>query len=347
MERRMRFLPAEWHRQGAVQLTWPHVETDWAGMLEEVNECYLHMAREIAKRERLIVVTPEPREVSRLLGGHLPADVVGNVLFLRMPTDDTWARDHAFITVLDGEGKVHLLDFRFNGWGQKFPSANDNMICRRMAKAGALRGEYECRLDFVLEGGSVESDGKGTLLTTSKCLLAPNHNEPLDKEDIEKRLRQWLGAERVLWLDHGALAGDDTDSHIDTLARLCPDDTIAYVQCTDQRDEHYGELLLMERQLRTFRTAGGGVFRLVPLPMAEAEYDATGNRLPATYANFLVVNGAVLMPAYGHAGRDGLAAAALQAAFPGYEIVPIDARVLIEQHGSVHCCAMQFPVEAV
>ncbi len=338
-----RTLPAEWSRQSAVQLTWPHADTDWAGVLEEVNRCYLRIAEETASRERLIVVTPEPEEVSALLGKNLPQRLLDNVSLCGIPTDDTWARDHSFITLLTDKGEPLLLDFRFNGWGEKFPSEKDNGICRQMYGMHALKGTYEGHLDFVLEGGSIESDGKGTLLTTSQCLLAPHRNEPLTKAEIEQRLKQWLGVRQVLWLDHGSLAGDDTDGHIDTLARFCPDDTIAYVQCTDTEDEHYAELQLMEQQLATFRTAEGKPFRLVPLPMAMPEYDAQGNRLPATYANFLVVNGAVLMPTYGHEERDKLAAQRLQTAFPEHGIVPIDCRILIEQHGSLHCCAMQFP----
>ncbi|MCD8301500.1 MAG: agmatine deiminase family protein [Prevotellaceae bacterium] len=338
-----RCLPAEWERQSAVQLTWPHEGTDWAPVLEEVTECYLRMALEIAKREPLIVVTPEAERTRGLLQRNLPARVMANIHILNIPTDDTWARDHGFITLLNGQGEPCLLDFRFNGWGQKFASARDNQICRRMCQAKALRGRYECHLDFILEGGSIESDGKGTLLTTSQCLLAPNRNEPLSQGEIESRLKRWLCCERVLWLDHGALEGDDTDSHIDTLARLCPDDTIAYVQCADRQDAHYEELQLMEQQLKEFRTAEGKPYKLIALPMAEAQYDAEGNRLPATYANFLIMNGAVLMPTYRHEVKDRLAAEALGKAFPDREIVPVDCRILTTQHGSLHCCTMQFP----
>ncbi len=341
--RSSRILPAEWHRQSAIQLTWPHSDTDWADVLTEVNRCYVRIAKEIASRERLIVVTPEPEELRNLLQDNLSQPLLSNISIHNIPSDDTWARDHAFLTLLSDNGEAHLLDFRFNGWGQKFPSARDNQICRRMAEMGTIGGQYECHLDFVLEGGSIESDGKGTLLTTSHCLLAPNRNEPLTKAEIEERLKLWLGARQVLWLDYGYLAGDDTDCHIDTLARLCPDDTIAYVQCTDPSDEHYAELQLMEQQLSTFRTAEGKPFRLIPLPMAMPEHDAQGNRLPATYANFLIVNGAVLVPTYGHKERDELAVERLQTAFPEHEIVPINCRILIEQHGSLHCCTMQFP----
>ena len=335
-------LPAEWERQSGVQLTWPHAATDWAPILKEVTECYVHMTLEIAERERLIIVTPEPEEVERLLRERLPQRTLSCISFCRIPTDDTWARDHGFITLRTSTGCT-LLDFQFNGWGRKFPADEDNRICRRMMQLGILQGQYEGHLDFVLEGGSIESDGRGTLLTTSQCLLAPNRNQPLSQAEIEERLKQMLHAERVLWLDHGALAGDDTDSHIDTLARFCPSDTIAYVQCLDTQDEHYEALRRMEEQLQSFRTLEGEPYRLIPLPMAAPAYDAEGQRLPATYANFLIINGAVLMPTYRTPELDEQARRQLQRIFPRHEIVPIDCRVLIEQHGSLHCSTMQFP----
>lgn len=335
-------LPAEWHPQSGVQLTWPHAQTDWAPILSEVEECYLNMAREIALRERLIIVTPHPTQVKALLHDRLPKQAMQNISLHPMPTNDTWARDHGFITLLGPDGPT-LLDFQFNGWGQKFEATLDNEICRNMDEQAILLGRYENHLDFVLEGGSIESDGQGTILTTSQCLMAPHRNQPLTQEQIEQRLLTSLHAQRILWLDHGYLAGDDTDSHIDTLARLCPANTIAYVQCTDATDEHYQQLLLMEQQLQTFRTLQGEPYRLVPLPMAPIRYDEDGDRLPSTYANFLVINQAVLMPTYGDAHLDQQARLRLADAFPGYDIVGIDCQVLIRQHGSLHCCTMQFP----
>ncbi len=362
-EIRATWLPAEWERQSGVQLTWPHEGTDWAPVLKEVTECYIRMALEISLRERLVIVTPEPDKVKALLHERLPQRTLANITLCKAPTNDTWARDHGFITMQTSMGSL-LLDFQFNGWGRKFPADLDNQICRRMMEQDILNGQYEDHLDFVLEGGSIESDGKGTILTTSQCLLAKNRN--IDGEwkaesgeengvpdgewraEIETRLKRYLHAERVLWLDYGHLAGDDTDSHIDTLARFCPNDTIAYVQCTDTNDEHYEDLKKMEEQLQTFRTLDGRPYRLVPLPMASAQYEGQGagdkgQRLPATYANFLIINGAVLMPTYHDAVRDERARQQLQQAFPKHEIIGIDCRVLVLQHGSLHCCTMQFP----
>ena len=340
------FLPAEWHEQSAVQLTWPHSATDWCTILEAVNRCYIDMAKALLTRVHIIIVTPEPAHVRKLLEGALTTKELSRISLCKAPTNDTWARDHGFITLLAPDGP-HLLDFKFNGWGEKFPADLDNQINRRMMEQNILEGQYEDHLDFVLEGGSIESDGKGTILTTSKCLLAPHRNQPLTKEQIENRLLEMLHAERILWLHYGYLAGDDTDSHIDTLARFCPNDTSAYVQCLDESDEHYAELQQMEAQLKEFRTIEGEPYRLVPLPMAKAVYDEDGTRLPATYANFLITNGAVLMPTYGNSETDQKAEEQLRKAFPNYDIIGVDCQPLITQHGSLHCCTMQYPKEAL
>ena len=218
------------------------------------------------------------------------------------------------------------------------------LLPQKLYQAGIFTSDtlYSNQLHFALEGGAIESDGEGTILTTSACLLSVNRNGISRKTKIETYFNETLGAKRILWLDYGYLAGDDTDSHIDTLARLCPDNTITYIKCTDTNDEHYESLLNMQRQLESFRTAEGKPYRLIALPMAKAAYD-DGERLPATYANFLIINGAVLMPAYG-TELDYVAHKALQKAFPNREIVDIDCQTLIRQHGSLHCVTMQYPL---
>ena len=324
-------LPAEWEPQWGVQLTWPHAQTDWAPMLDEITATYHEIAREIAKREELLIVAPEEPN-SSLFTFH-------SSLFT---SNDTWARDHGFITLTDDEGHHRLLDFCFNGWGEKFPAELDNAINRRLYDEGKLGGKYVDCLDFVLEGGSIESDGRGTVFTTTGCLLAPHRNQPLTKAQIEERLKRELHAERILWIDHGNLTGDDTDGHIDTLVRICPDDTLLYMGCDDPEDEQYEELRLMEEQLKTFRTIDGRPYRLKKLPMPCPIYDGD-DRLPATYANFLVINGAVLCPTYAQPDLDAQALRIIGEAFPDREIVGIDCRSIIKQHGSLHCCTMQFP----
>lgn len=331
-------LPAEWALQSGVQLTWPHAHTDWNYMLDEVQACFVNIAREIAQRERLLIATPEPEEVRKQLAGLVNME---NVCLIECDTNDTWARDHGAISTLGADG-VYLLDFKFNGWGLKFAADKDNLITRRLVEADALHGQYVNCLSFVLEGGSIESDGMGTLLTTTECLSSPNRNGSMTHQDIENYLRKRFHLKQVLWLDYGYLAGDDTDSHIDTLARLCSPDTIAYVQCKDSSDEHYAALKQMEEQLATFRTLSGQPYRLLPLPMADAVV-VDGERLPATYANFLIMNDAVLYPTYNQPANDQRAKEVLLEAFPDREIVGIDCRALIKQHGSLHCVTMQYP----
>ena len=310
-------LPAEWESQSMVQLTWPHAKTDWAPMLEEITKTYEEMAAAIRKFEDLLIVGE--------------------------PNNDTWARDHGFITLIDDEGHVRLLDFCFNGWGQKFESELDNAINRRIYDEGKVKGEYVDCLDFVLEGGSIESDGKGTIFTTSCCLLAPHRNQPMTREEIETRLKQDLCAERVLWIDYGHLTGDDTDGHIDTLVRIAPNDTLLYIGCDDEADEQYEDLKKMEEQLKTFRTMEGEPYKLVKPPSPRAIYDEDGERLPATYANFLIINGAVLVPTYNQPDLDAEAMRLIGKVFPDREIVGIDCNSVIKQHGSLHCCTMQYP----
>lgn len=337
MDSKNYFLPAEWHPQSFIQLTWPHQDTDWSYMLDEVEECFLNLAREIASRQPLLLVAPEfPKALENF-------EFKENVFYVECPTNDTWARDHGFISLLNEQEEVRLVDFCFNGWGMKFAACKDNLINSQLVKSSLLNGTYQNCRNFVLEGGSIESDGEGTLLTTSLCLLAPNRNDTLDKQEIEDYLKKSFNLKQVLWLDHGYLAGDDTDSHIDTLARLCPDHTICYVQCTDTEDEHYTELKKMEEQLKEFRTLDNEPFRLLGLPMPEAIFDEDGERLPATYANFLIMNDAVLYPTYDQPENDRKAACVLQEAFPGKEIVGVDCRALIKQHGSLHCVTMQYP----
>ena len=300
-----------------MQLTWPHAETDWAPMLDEITETYREMADAIRRYEPVLIVEP--------------------------PTNDTWARDHGFITLVDDQGGIRLLDFKFNGWGEKFPSQLDNAINRRLYDEGRVKGEYVSQLDFVLEGGAIESDGSGTVFTTTNCLLAPHRNQPMTQQQIEERLKEALCAERIVWIDHGNLTGDDTDGHIDTLVRIAPDDTLLYVGCDDVEDEQYTELHLMETQLQTLRTRDGHPYRLLKLPMPHPIYDEDGMRLPATYANFLVINGAVLVPTYAQPALDAEALRLIGDAFPGRDIIGIDSRTIIRQHGSLHCCTMQYP----
>ena len=333
------FFPPEWYPQSAVQLTWPHEGTDWSDMLDEVLPCFVNIAREVLQREKLLIVCPNAAEVRASLG----AVNVANLYLYEFPSNDTWARDHGALSVFV-DGKPCVLDFTFNAWGMKFPANFDNQLNFALYGAQAFLPEvdYENCMPFVLEGGSLESDGAGTLLTTTECLLSVNRNDALGKDEIEAYLKDRFGLKRVLWLESGFLEGDDTDSHIDTLARFCDADTIAYVQPgPDPEDVHFEELLQMEGELKAFRTLDGKPYRLIGLPMAEPVF-FEGERLPATYANFLIINGAVLVPTYG-SSLDALAIQQLQTAFPEREVVGVYCLPLLKQHGSLHCVTMQFP----
>ncbi len=336
-------LPAEWEAQSGIMLTWPHEQGDWAPLLARVEPVFTRIASEISHREGVLIVChdePLRRHVLRQLR---ETDTRMDRIDCRIaPSNDSWARDHGPVTVHDDNGTAYLLDFTFNGWGGKYPAELDNAITANLARQGVF-GDTPCRpIDWVLEGGSIDSDGLGRLLTTEACLLSPGRNPQRDKTGIEQTLHQYLGVERVLWLAHGALAGDDTDSHIDTLARFCDPLTITYVSCDDPGDKHYTGLRAMQAELHALTGPGGQPYRLLPLPLPAPRFNTDGERLPATYANFLIINGAVLVPTYDDP-QDAIALKQLQTGFPQHAIIAIDARPLIEQFGSLHCVTMQLP----
>lgn len=339
-------LPPEWHPQSGIQLTWPHAHTDWADYLNQITVTFLEMTRAIARHEKVLIVTPYVDDVRALVLASTDTSLHHNLVFRSCPTNDTWARDHAFLSLLCTNGPketpAQLVDFQFNGWGGKFEATLDNRINARLFFDGAFRGTLVNRNEFVLEGGSVESDGRGTIFTTSQCLLAPHRNQPLSQVSITKNLKLWLGVERIVWLDHGNLMGDDTDGHIDTIVRTAPDDTLLYIGTDNMNDPQYDDFKALEAQLQTLRTLEGRPYRLLKLPIPDAIYDGT-DRLPATYANFVIINGAVLCPTYAQPDHDQAAISTLQQAFPDREIIAIDARTVIRQHGSLHCLTMQYP----
>lgn len=336
----MPVFPAEWAPQSAIQLTFPHPQSDWSDCLEQASACFVDIAMAASRFEKVVIVCDDIERVRAFF----PQDITANILFVEVESNDTWARDHGGITVFENDKPV-ILNFVFNGWGMKFAAHLDNLITEKLHHKGILKGEIR-HGGLALEGGSIESDGKGILLTTAECLLSPNRNPHLSKAQIEAHLSAVFGTQKFLWLENGWLAGDDTDSHIDTLARLCPNDTIVYVRCDQPDDEHYEALQSMERELQTFTTIEGKPFHLVPLPWPDACYAEDGRRLPATYANFTIINGAVLAPVYGKP-QDMEALNTLATVFPDREIIGIDCRILIEQHGSLHCVTMQYPVGVV
>ncbi len=339
--KKQRRMLAEWEPQRAVLLAWPHGDTDWKPYLDDIHDTYVDIIRAITAYEDVHIVAPDTARLHDYLVSHLSEKHLQRISMSAYLTDDTWARDFGHITVADANEATTGLFFRFNGWGEKFPASRDNNVKRHLEQETDLLTACENHDDFVLEGGSIESDGKGTVFTTRQCLLAPHRNQPLSQRQITARLKRTLGAERVVWLHHGQLIGDDTDGHIDTLVRIAPDDTIIYIACDDPDDAHYAELQALEKELRRLRTLDGKPYRLLSMPLPHAiEYD--GERLPATYANYLVVNGAVLCPTYGHPEKDACAMATLQQAFPDRKVIGIDSTVIVRQHGSIHCLTMQY-----
>lgn len=333
------FLPPEWAPQSAVMLTWPRADGDFADIFDAVEENFVRIAVAISRYQAVHINYAQ--DCAPLLQRLRTAGAMTDrIRVYRVESDDVWARDHGPITVLRKQQLVHL-DFRFNGWGNKFNARRDDALTQNLAKLGAWNAPVES-LDFVLEGGGIEVDGEGTLLTTERCLLAPTRNPHLDKSGIEAFLKPRFGVSRVLWLTHGDLIGDDTDGHIDTIARFCDAHTIAYQACEDRSDAHFADLAAMQDELRAFRLADGKPYTLVPLPMPEAMYDSENQRLPAGYANFLIINGAVLVPVYG-LPQDEAALTALRPCFPDREVIGVDCRWLIHQYGSLHCVTMQIP----
>lgn len=329
-------LLAEWEQQSFIQYTFPHKNSDWAYMYEVVVDCFVKIITTTAQFEPVLVICHSKNEVS----DYFKVCTKHPIFFTEIESNDTWARDHGAITVYHDEQPI-LLDFTFNGWGQKFDAGLDNQISLKLAQKHMPSIEFKT-LPFILEGGAIESDGQGTLLTTSECLLSKFRNPDMSQEQITEYLKKTFGLKKVLWLNHGYLAGDDTDSHIDTLARFCSPNIIAYVKCTDKTDEHYDALQQMEVQLKSFTNSNNAPYQFIELPFPDACYDADGMRLPATYANFSIVNNGILVPTYG-VPQDNEALSVIQNIFPERKVIGVDCRPLIEQHGSLHCISMQYP----
>lgn len=338
--------PPEWAEQSAVLLAWPYAEGDFSPWLEEVEKTYDLIALEISRRQRLVVAYRDRahrRHIENRLFG-LRANL-GHIRLVEIPYDDVWVRDTAPLTVQTPEGPK-LLDFRFNGWGNKYEHGADAQLARNLLEASLFGQTRMESVDFVFEGGSIESDGAGSLLSTTRCLLNPNRNPSLSQDQIEQQVMDFFGVRRILWLHHGHAEGDDTDAHVDTLARFCSPDTIAYTACDNPDDALYDNLRAMEQELKGFTTLAGQPYRLVPLPIPRPIRSEEGNRLPATYANFLIINGAVLVPVYDDPA-DRIALDRLAECFPDREMVPIFATPLIRQFGSIHCMTMQFPQSVI
>ncbi|MCD9098817.1 agmatine deiminase family protein [Luteimonas fraxinea] len=340
-EHALRF-PAEWEPQSAILIAWPNEDTDWAARLGEVEDTYIALVAAITRFQPVVICVPD-EDIQSYAYVRLASNRIDmtRVRFVEAAYDDTWLRDSGPISLRRGDDAFLLNDFRFTGWGGKFEAIQDDLLVGHLHSAGVFAGDAQRReIDFALEGGAIETDGAGTLLTTWRCLH--ERHPDASRESLTAKLSDWLAQDRVLWLDHGYLEGDDTDAHIDTLARFAPDDAIVFQACDDVTDPHHAELQAMADEIAALRTRDGAPYRLFPLPWAQPVLD-NGRRLAASYANYLILNGAVLMPAYGDPADDA-AAAVLAQAHPGREIVQVPCRPLIWQNGSLHCITMQLPV---
>lgn len=333
------FLP-EWTECDGVLLALPHKDTDWQYILPEALQQYKILVEAIVEEgEHVVLLCRKKEDAEKLFHKRYHSGIT----FIDVPFNDTWTRDYGPLTIRK-HGDLRGLDFGFNGWGLKFAADKDNLVNRKLNEKSVFsKGLFRNESAFILEGGSVETDGEGTILTTTRCLCSPNRNGGLSKHEADAALRTRLGAQHVLFLDYGALIGDDTDSHIDTLARFAPDNVILFTGCRDVDDPQFEELLKMRAQLTIFRNHEGEPYNLVELPLPDAIYDENGDRLPATYANYLVLNDKIFMPSYGQPQKDELARQTIRIAFPNHKVISVDCSVLIKQHGSLHCATMQLP----
>lgn len=321
-------------------LAWPHADSDWHTLLPAVEDDFIQLAEAILQHEALLVICRDGDHRRHIESRLHNTTNLFSVHFFETPYNDTWCRDFGPITVIHN-GQPVLLDFQFNGWGNRYDATLDNQITQKLQQQNFFRAA-KLEIDFILEGGSIESNGAGTLLTTGSCLLNKNRNH-VNKQEIEILLNQHLHTHRILWLKHGQLEGDDTDSHIDNLARFVARDAIAYLSCDNPSDVHFSGLQKMQRELRDFRQPDSEPYRLIPLPLPEPCVSRLdGRRLPASYLNFLIINNAVLVPKF-DCEADDIAQQALRQCFPGRKIIAINSQGFIEQNGGIHCLTMQLP----
>lgn len=336
------YLPPEYKEQMAIKLIWPHTKNAWAD-LNKIEPILGEIIYHIALSQPVWITYFNKlhyQSIIKLLKNYNVN--LNNIFFYQGKSDDIWVRDYGPLTVYKNK-KLHLLKFQFNGWGNKYPYTNDNVLIEKLHKKNVFGNTSLEKIEMVLEGGSIDVDGYGSILTTRRCLLAKNRNPTLSEQQIEERLKKYFGINRILWLDHGYLEGDDTDSHIDILARFTDPHTIAYMQCTDKKDIHFSELNAMEKQLKSWTSYKKKPYRLIPLPWIKPHYSKLDKRrLPATYANFLIINKAVLLPTYNDPA-DQQALERIKLCFPQRKIIPIHCSPILEGGGSLHCITMQIP----
>ncbi len=334
-------MPAEWEPHAATWMSWPsRKDTSFPGgdHHDRVLPVFLEMIRTITSSERLYLNCTDPAD-RQYVESHLEAEVRRKLVLTDIPAVYPWCRDHGAIFVVNDElGEVAATSWQYNAWGGKYPEAfPDNEISGAMAR---LLGLADHDTGLVLEGGSIDANGCGTVITTESCLLNPNRNPGLSRNQIEDRLRDWLGFEKVLWL-HDGIVCDDTDGHIDDITRFINPETVVTVIEENEDDVNHRPLEENYQRLCRMSTEDGSRLNVITLPMP-APVIVEGERLPASYANFYIANEVVLLPVFGDP-KDDEAVAVLREAFPGRRIAPIDSRELVWGLGSFHCLTQQVP----
>lgn len=324
-------LPAEWEPQAATLLAWPHADTDWASQLARVQSFYVDLINATLAYQPVVLLVDCAGSESVVRSAI--TQQAHPLITIEAQYNDTWVRDFGPLTVCDGES-VKFVDYRFDGWGGKFLASDDDRATAVIADKLQLPIQH---IDQVLEGGAVDSDGRGHILTTEQCLLL--RHQGLQQRAVERMLEP-LGSKRVLWLGQAQLVGDDTDGHIDTLARFVNEDTIAYVK-SPEGDEHYPALTAMEHELQALSNIDGQPYRLLPIPLPDPVYDGN-ERLAATHLNFMLVNGAAFIPTFG-GDSDHHALEQFGKIWPDREIIALNCRPIVWQGGCVHCISMNLP----
>ena len=322
-------LPAEWEKQEYIMLVFPYIKSDWEHSLDEIHQSYIKLIKAIVEYQKCVILSADKLETLRFL----PKSE--NIEVLQIDTDDTWIRDFGGICIYK-DSKLEILNFKFNAWGEKFRYEKDDRVNTKLNEQQFFKSPLR-DIDFILEGGSIDTNGKGVLLTTENCIFNKNRNFNLTQKQIISKLKTTLGIDDIIVLKNGYLEGDDTDSHVDTLARFISEDVIAYVKCYDTDDVHFMELQKMEMELKKTK------YNLFPLPLPSPKY-FKNNRLPATYINFIFINGALIVPIYKDK-NDKIALEKLQGFFPEKKVIGVDASVFIREHGSLHCATINFMKE--
>ncbi|HSG65758.1 MAG TPA: agmatine deiminase family protein [Gammaproteobacteria bacterium] len=338
-------MPAEWARHEATWLSWPHNPDTWPGCLDAVEAPMLDLVAALAEVETVHINVLDADRARYLAGRLAPRVPRGSVELHEIPTNDAWCRDHGAIFVLAGDGADEPMlahDFGYNAWGGKYPPYDlDQEVAGRMAE---VLGVPRVAHSMILEGGSIDVDGAGTLLTTEQCLLNSNRNPGLSRETIESCLREAFGVDQIVWLGAG-IEGDDTDGHIDEITRFTAPRTVVTAVEQNRDDPNFEPLAANRRLLEDLRLDGGAPLEILDLPMPEPLH-YRGERLPASYANFYVANETVLIPTFGVAA-DAAARAVLTDCFPGRRVVAIDCRHLVVGLGGLHCLTQQIPARGV